>query len=90
MAFASLSSGVARMHLAQGNPQVTFLGEKILFDGIGCFCICYSAFTETGVTQTMKTNQITELKQVSSYIFFCLAEMPARVSDQASFYPPKT
>ena len=25
--------------------------------------ICYSAFTETGATQTMKTNQNAELKQ---------------------------
>ena len=58
MAFASLSSSVARMHLAQDNPQVTFLGEEILLDGIGCFCICFSAFTETGVTQTRQTSTI--------------------------------
>jgi len=38
-------------------------GESKLNDSPGSCILIYNAFTETGATQTMKTNQMAELKQ---------------------------
>ena len=62
--FVVLFSIVLRQlyHLHQVRPG--FAIDKSGYDGLwDADSCCYSAFTETGATQTMKTNQMAELKQ---------------------------